>query len=90
MTKLNQNKSNSSKEPNPNGSYTPIKNLYTPSSFQVENNLKQLTNTQEAFQRKRINQRTTNFKKKNLASKPQLKIDYKINKFLEETTQAFF
>jgi len=49
MTKLNQNKSNSSKEPNPNGSYTPIKNLYTPSSFQVENNLKQLTNTQEAI-----------------------------------------
>ena len=49
MTNLNQNKSNSSKEPNPNGSYTPIKNLYTPSSFQVENNLKQLTNTQEAI-----------------------------------------
>jgi len=49
MTKLNQNKSNSSKETNPNGSYTPIKNLYTPSSFQVENNLKQLTNTQEAI-----------------------------------------
>ena len=49
MTKLNQNKSNSSKEPNPNRSYTPIKNLYTPSSFQVENNLKQLTNTQEAI-----------------------------------------
>ena len=28
---------------------TPIKNPDTPSSFQVENNLKQLTNTQEAI-----------------------------------------
>ena len=49
MTSLKQNKSNSSKKPNPNGSYAPIKNLDAPSSFQVKNNLKQLTNTQEAI-----------------------------------------
>ncbi len=49
MTSLKQNKSTSSKEPNTNGSYTPLKNLDTPSSFQVKNNLKQLTNTQEAI-----------------------------------------
>ena len=49
MTSLKQNKSNSSKKPNPNGSYAPIKNLDTPSSFQVKDNLKQLTNTQEAI-----------------------------------------
>ncbi len=49
MTSLKQNKSNSSKEPNPYVSYPPIKNLDTSSSFQVKNNLKQLTNTQEAI-----------------------------------------
>ena len=49
MTSLKQNKSNSSKKPNTNGSYTSIKNLDTSSSFQVKNNLKQLTNTQEAI-----------------------------------------
>ena len=49
MTSLKQNKSNSSKKPNPNSSYAPIKNLDAPSSFQVKNNLKQLTNTQEAI-----------------------------------------
>ena len=49
MTSLKQNKSNSSKNPSPNRSYAPIKSLDAPSSFQVKNNLKQLTNTQEAI-----------------------------------------
>ena len=49
MTSLKHNKSYSSKKPNPNDSYARIKNLDTHSSFQVKNNLKQLTNTQEAI-----------------------------------------
>ena len=49
MTSLKRNKSNSSKKPNTNGSYTLIKTLEASSSFQVKNNLKQLTNTQEAI-----------------------------------------
>ncbi len=49
MTSLKQNKNNSSKKPNPNSSYAPIKNLDATSSFQVKNNLKQLTNTQGAI-----------------------------------------
>ena len=49
MTSLKQNKSNSSKKPNTNGSYTPIKIIDANPSFQVKNNLKQLTNTQEAI-----------------------------------------
>ncbi len=49
MTSLKQNQSNSTKKPNPNGSYALIRNLDAPSSFQVKNNLKQLTNTQEAI-----------------------------------------
>ena len=49
MTSLKQNKSNSSKKPHTNGSYTQIKNLDASSSFQVKNNLNQITNTQEAI-----------------------------------------
>ena len=49
MTSLKRNKSNSSKKPNTNGSYTPIKNLEASSSFQIKNNLRHLTNTQEAI-----------------------------------------
>ena len=49
MTSLKQNKSNSSKKQNANGCYNPIKIIDANSSFQVKNNLKQLTNTQEAI-----------------------------------------
>ena len=49
MTSLKQNKSNSSEKPNTNGSYNTIKIIDANSSFQVKNNLKQLTNTQEAI-----------------------------------------
>ena len=49
MTSLKQNKSNSSEKPYTNGSYNTIKIIDANSSFQVKNNLKQLTNTQEAI-----------------------------------------
>ena len=49
MTSPKPNKSNSSKKPSPDSSYAPIKNIDATSSFQVKNNLKLLTNTQEAI-----------------------------------------